>query len=131
MIYPEGTLTRDPDLWPMRSKTGAARVALETGCPVVPVGQWGTQRILSPYGIWPRLLPVRRVSVRAGPPVDLSAFGGRPLDAQVLSDATDAILNQITELVAQLRGQRAPRTRWDPRDHDQPETGNPHHRRHP
>ena len=49
-IFPEGTITRDPDLWPMRGKTGAARVALETRCPLIPVAQWGPQEILSPYG---------------------------------------------------------------------------------
>ena len=30
-IYPEGTITRDPDGWPMRGKSGAARIALATG----------------------------------------------------------------------------------------------------
>ena len=43
MVYPEGTITRDPGLWPMTGKSGAARIALETGCPVIPVGQWGAQ----------------------------------------------------------------------------------------
>ena len=46
VVYPEGTLTRDPDLWPMTGKSGAARIALETGCPVIPVGQWGAQELL-------------------------------------------------------------------------------------
>jgi len=40
VVYPEGTLTRDPDLWPMVGKSGAARIALETGAPVIPIGQW-------------------------------------------------------------------------------------------
>ncbi len=86
VIYPEGTLTRDPDLWPMRGKTGAARVALETGCPVVPLAQWGSHRVLSPYGKDLRLVPPQGVQVAAGPPVDLSAFqgrrGGRPRPAR-------------------------------------------------
>lgn len=47
-IYPEGTLTRDPNLWPMTGKTGAARIALTTGCPVIPVAQWGPQELLAP-----------------------------------------------------------------------------------
>ena len=46
VVYPEGTLTRDPDLWPMVGKSGAARIALETGCPVIPVGQWGAHDLL-------------------------------------------------------------------------------------
>lgn len=45
-VYPEGTITRDPDGWPMRGKTGAARIALATGAPVVPIGQWGAQEVL-------------------------------------------------------------------------------------
>ncbi len=49
-VYPEGTLTRDPDIWPMIGKTGAARIALATRCPVIPVAQWGPQEILAPYG---------------------------------------------------------------------------------
>ena len=48
-IFPEGTLTRDPDLWPMAARTGAARMALEAGVPVVPVAQWGAQRLLGRY----------------------------------------------------------------------------------
>ncbi|CAM5550128.1 1-acyl-sn-glycerol-3-phosphate acyltransferase OS=Streptomyces griseomycini OX=66895 GN=FHS37_006332 PE=4 SV=1 [Streptomyces griseomycini] len=45
-FYPEGTLTRDPDGWPMTGKTGAARVALQTKCPVIPVAQWGANEVL-------------------------------------------------------------------------------------
>ena len=48
-VYPEGTITKDPDGWPMRGKTGAARIALATGCPVIPIGQWGAQEILPAY----------------------------------------------------------------------------------
>ena len=48
VIYPEGTTTRQPDLWPMKAKTGAARLALATGAPVVPVVMWGPERIFDP-----------------------------------------------------------------------------------
>jgi 1-acyl-sn-glycerol-3-phosphate acyltransferase len=124
-IYPEATLTRDPGLWPMVGKTGAARVALATGCPVIPVAQWGPQEILPPYGRKPRL---RRTTVRvwAGPPVDLSEFSGQPLDAETLRAATDRILDAVTELLEAARGESAPAQRWDPRAHGQPRTGNPH-----
>jgi 1-acyl-sn-glycerol-3-phosphate acyltransferase len=37
IIYPEGTTTKQPELWPMRGKTGAARLALLTGAPIVPI----------------------------------------------------------------------------------------------
>jgi 1-acyl-sn-glycerol-3-phosphate acyltransferase len=125
VIYPEATLTRDPDLWPMVGKTGAARLALMTGCPVVPVAQWGPQEILAPYSKRPRLLPPKKVHVLAGPPVDLSRFADRPLDAATLREATDAILDAIADLLAQLRGQDRPTRRWDPREHGQPRTGDP------
>jgi 1-acyl-sn-glycerol-3-phosphate acyltransferase len=124
-VYPEATLTRDPGLWPMAGKTGAARIALMTGCPVVPIAQWGPQEVLAPYGKRLRLLPRRTMHVWAGPPVDLSAYIGRPLDADTLRGATDAIMAAITGLLEQIRGESAPAKRWDPRDHDLPRTGNP------
>lgn len=125
VIYPEGTLTRDPGLWPMRGKTGAARVALETGCPVIPVAQWGPQNVLPPYARRPHLLPGTAVSVRAGPPVDLARFADRPVDGRLLLQATNAILDDVTALLAEIRGEQPPEERWDPRLHGQPTTGNP------
>src|SRR5690606_6976140 len=60
VVYPEATITRDPDGWPMTSKTGAVRIALEAGAPLVPVANWGAQEIL-PYKGRPRPLPPKRV----------------------------------------------------------------------
>lgn len=125
VIYPEGTLTRDPALWPMRGKTGAARVALQTRCPVIPVAQWGPQRILPPYDKRPHLLPPTPVSVHAGPPVDLARFADRPIDGALLRQVTDAILDDVTALLAPIRGEQPPQVRHDPRLHGQPVTGNP------
>ena len=59
VVYPEGTITRDPDLWPMTGKSGAARIALATGCPVIPVGQWGAQELLPPYTKTPHPVPAQ------------------------------------------------------------------------
>jgi 1-acyl-sn-glycerol-3-phosphate acyltransferase len=123
-IYPEATLTRDPDLWPMVGKTGAARIALTTGCPVIPIAQWGAQEVLAPYGKVPHVLPRKLSQVWAGPPVDLSACAGRELDATTLRAATDTILDAITGLLEQIRGERAPAKRWDPREHGQARIGN-------
>ena len=125
VVYPEATLTRDPGLWPMVGKTGAARVALTTGCPVIPVAQWGPQRILAPYARRPHLFPRTTVHVLAGPPVDLSAYAGRPLDGPTLRGATDAILDDVAGLLGRLRGERPPDGRWDPREHGQPRIGDP------
>jgi 1-acyl-sn-glycerol-3-phosphate acyltransferase len=109
VIYPEGTVTRDPGKWPMQAKTGVARLALLSGAPVVPVGQWGPQAILDSYrskGFHP--LPPKRVAVIAGPPVDLSAYERRELTGEVLRGATAEIMRAITDLVEQLRGETAP-----------------------
>lgn len=126
-IYPEATLTRDPDLWPMKGKTGAARVALATGSPVIPVAQWGPQEILAPYAKRPHLLPRHTVHVWAGPAVDLSAWQDRPVDGETLRGATDAILDAVTHVLERIRGQGAP-PRWDPREHHLPRIGDPRRR---
>jgi 1-acyl-sn-glycerol-3-phosphate acyltransferase len=122
-VYTDGTLTRDPGLWPMAGKTGAARIALTTGAPVIPIAQWGPQELLEPYGKRPHLLRRPVVHVWAGPPVDLSPWQDRPLDAVVLAEATAAIVAALTGLLERIRGEQAPAERWDPRRHDQPLTG--------
>jgi 1-acyl-sn-glycerol-3-phosphate acyltransferase len=124
VVYPEATLTRDPELWPMVAKTGAARIALTTGAPVIPVAQWGVQDILAPYTGRPRLLPRKTVHVWAGPRVDLSRFAGARPDVTTLKAATEEILDTITSILERVRGQTAPATRWDPRRHGQAKTGN-------
>jgi 1-acyl-sn-glycerol-3-phosphate acyltransferase len=126
VVYPEGTLTRDPGLWPMRGKSGAARIALETGCPVIPVGQWGAQEVLPPYTKTPHLVPRKRITMKAGDPVDLEDLVGRPHTAEVVNQATDRIMAALTVLVADIRGEEAPTERFDVRSHGLRETGNPH-----
>jgi 1-acyl-sn-glycerol-3-phosphate acyltransferase len=114
IFYPEATATRDPDLWPMVAKTGVARLALSTGVPVIPVAHWGAQRIL-PYGSFrPHLLPRTTVQVVAGPPVDLSAFAGQPLNSKVLREATEVIMKDITGLLAGIRGETPPAEPYHP-----------------
>ncbi|MCA1711017.1 MAG: 1-acyl-sn-glycerol-3-phosphate acyltransferase [Actinobacteria bacterium] len=108
-IYPEGTVTRDPQKWPMQAKTGVARLALLSGAPVVPIAQWGAQDILDSYrskGV--HLLPRHTMHIVAGPPVDLSEYEGRDLTTEVLRGATDKVMRAVTELVEQLRGETAP-----------------------
>lgn len=124
-IYPEGTVTREPDLWPMRGKTGAARVALATGCPVIPIAQWGAQEILAPYGRKPSLVPRHTMQVRAGEPVDLSDLQGVEVTADVLADATERIMAALATELEHLRGEQAPPGRYDPRDHGITVTGRP------
>ncbi|QOR69492.1 1-acyl-sn-glycerol-3-phosphate acyltransferase [Ruania alkalisoli] len=103
LIFPEGTLTRDPDLWPMAARTGAARLALETGVPVVPVAQWGAHELMPPptYRLHPWRRP--RITVRAGQPLDLRAFRDREIDADVLREVSGLIMAAITSLLATIR----------------------------
>jgi 1-acyl-sn-glycerol-3-phosphate acyltransferase len=117
IIYPEATITRDPDMWPMRGKSGAARIALETGCPVVPVGQWGAQDILPPYTKKPYLFPRKKIVARVGPPVDLADLAAKPRTAEVVNEATDRIMAAITHELEQIRGEDAPPERYDMRVH--------------
>jgi 1-acyl-sn-glycerol-3-phosphate acyltransferase len=114
IFYPEATVTRDPDQWPMVSKTGVARLALETGAPVVPVAHWGAQKIL-PYGSYlPKLLPRKTVRIIAGPPVDLSEFTDQPLTSAVLRAATDKIMRDVAVLLGQLREETPPAEPFHP-----------------
>jgi 1-acyl-sn-glycerol-3-phosphate acyltransferase len=124
-IYPEATLTRDPCLWPMVGKTGAARVALETGAPVIPVAQWGPEEMLPPYTKWPHLFPRRTMHVWAGPPVDLGDVAGREPDADLLREVTERIMTAVTDLLAEIRGEEPPAVRFDPRRSGLPVTGDP------
>ena len=77
LIYPEGSATRDPDCWPMRARTGVARLALMSGAPVVPVAQWGPQELWRYRARFPRPFPRKRVQIVAGEPIDLSRYDGR------------------------------------------------------
>jgi 1-acyl-sn-glycerol-3-phosphate acyltransferase len=123
-VFPEGTLTRDPDSWPMRGKTGAVRLALDSGVPVYPVGQWGSEQVMARYssrfrpGFW------KKVRFIVGDEIDLARFRKpNPSPAEVL-EATEVVMAAITKLVEQLRGEKAPDRRWDPVAAGQATTGN-------
>ncbi len=124
-VYPEGTITRDPGLWPMTGKTGAARIALSTGAPVIPVAQWGANHILPPYAKRPHLIPRKTISMKVGDPVDLDDLRGRPLTPEVLREATDRIMDALTTELVVLRGGEPPAVRFDPRTAGVREIGNP------
>jgi 1-acyl-sn-glycerol-3-phosphate acyltransferase len=124
VIYPEGTCTRDPNLWPMTGQTGAARLALATGTPVVPLASWGAHEVL-PYrkgeqgglagtlkpGFHP--LPRKKVQIIAGPAVDLSGYRDQPLTAATLHAATTDIMAAIAGLVGELRQEQPPAELYD------------------
>ena len=107
-MFPEGTLTRDPEMWPMVARTGAARLAFETGAPVIPVAQWGAHLLLPPYSKKPDLFPRKPMTVVAGPAIDLDDLRARPMDTEVLRAATDRIMATLTAMIADIRGEEPP-----------------------
>jgi 1-acyl-sn-glycerol-3-phosphate acyltransferase len=129
IVYPEGSITKDPHGWPMRGKTGAARIALATGAPVIPIGQWGAQEILPPYSTRPHVFPRKKVRVLVGEPVQLDDLRAQPTTTATIREATDRIMQAITELVEELRGEKAPAERFDPRKAGVQEFGNPNRRK--
>jgi len=102
-IFPEGKVTVDPDLRPMPAKTGAARMAIRSGAPLIPCGLWGTSNILpreyKRYKVrwWP---PKQDLLVRIGTPLDLS---GRPDTPEVWRATGAELMAGISELTASLR----------------------------
>jgi 1-acyl-sn-glycerol-3-phosphate acyltransferase len=109
VLHPEGTVTRDPDGWPMAGKTGAARLAtLVPDVPVIPVAQWGVQEQFDLYKKVVKLVPRPKHTVSVGEPVDLSAFRDRAPTAKVLHEITDVIMRRLRDDVAELRGLPAP-----------------------
>ena len=108
VIYPEGTITRDPAGWPMYARTGVARLALTAQVPVIPVVHWGTQDVLDGYRKKFRPLPRKGVTVRAGAPIDLSAYRDRPADAALLREVTDFMMVRVRDLLAEVRSEQAP-----------------------
>lgn len=109
MVFPEGTLSRDPLLWPMTGKTGAARLAMATGAPILPMGQWGAQDIIDSFGGGFHPFPRKDVRILIGKTFDLTAYGSDTTDYDAVRAATAEIMRTITGLVEQLRGEKAPR----------------------
>ncbi len=123
-VYPEGTLTRDEDCWPMVAKTGVARLAVISKAPVYPAAQWGTQDVLAPYSKKFKIFPRTTVTYRVGEPVDLSPWYGKEEDPAAMAEATAAIMKAITDLLEEIRGQKRPATIFDPHTSELPRTGN-------
>jgi 1-acyl-sn-glycerol-3-phosphate acyltransferase len=109
MIYPEATITRNPDSTPMQGKTGVARLTLSTDVPVLPMAVWGSQHVWQREGMGSVGFG-RPIWVKAGVPVDFSDFAGQQDDPAVLRKVTDQVMDELTQLVNDLR-RRYPK-RW-------------------
>jgi 1-acyl-sn-glycerol-3-phosphate acyltransferase len=110
VIYSEGTITRDPGTWPMKPKVGAAVLALAGDFPVIPLVNWGTHRVFVPYVKKGRIKPLPRkdIVVRAGPPIDLSQWRGKPVDARAIRDVSLQISTAVRDLLAEVREEAPP-----------------------
>ncbi len=107
-IYPEGTVTRDPDWWPMVAKNGVARLVLAVDAPVIPVGQWGPQLTHDYHTRKWSVFPRQKTICNVGEPVDLSAYRGRPVTAGLLREITDEIMLSVRRQVADIRQEQPP-----------------------
>jgi 1-acyl-sn-glycerol-3-phosphate acyltransferase len=115
VIYPEGSVTRDPEWWPMQARTGVARLALTTDAVVLPVAQWGPQRVHDYHRKKLNLRFRAPAEYSVGEAVDLSAQRtavrtGAPLSVELLRETTDLIMTRVRDELAELRGEPAPPT---------------------
>lgn len=109
VIYPEGTITKDPDGWPKKPFTGAARLALETDVPVIPIARWGTNHIFNGYTKKFTPFPRKKITHLVGEPMDLSAYkNGSTRSASKLREVTDLMMTEITALLAEIRQEEPP-----------------------
>lgn len=113
VIYPEGSVTRDPDWWPMQPRTGVARLALATDAVVVPLAQWGPQRVHDYHAkqFHPRLRT--RAEYLVGEPVDLADLRarvqeGRPVTTELLRETTDRLMGRVRDQLGEIRGETPP-----------------------
>ena len=124
VVFPEGTLTRDPNQWPMRGKSGAIRLAIELGLPIVPAGHWGIEKILGTYTKKFRPNPFHTVDVKIGKPMLFPQLQKQGVTSQEINQATDQVMKEIAKIVGELRGETPPEVLWDPAKNSQSETGN-------
>jgi 1-acyl-sn-glycerol-3-phosphate acyltransferase len=123
-IYPEGTLTRDPNLWPMTGKTGAVRLALAAKVPLIPIAQWGDHKILAPYSKVLKIFPPKKVTLKCADPIDLTKWQGKEDDPVAMEEATIHVRSVLADMVGELRGENAPKELFDLRKSNLPRTGN-------
>lgn len=108
LIYPEGTITKDPHGWPKNSFTGVAKLALENDVPVIPVARWGSNQLFDFYHRKFRPLPRKTISYRVGEPIDLASYRAMQPTAAVQREVTEVIMQEVTALLAKVRGEDPP-----------------------
>jgi len=109
VVYPEGTVTKRPDGLPMEGRTGAVRLSLMSGVPIVPMASWGSAAVWQKSGRG-SLKPRRPVWIKVGEPLDITARRDEIDDRDALRDMTRRLMDALTVLAIDLRD-RYP-TRW-------------------
>ncbi|MFC0673337.1 lysophospholipid acyltransferase family protein [Brachybacterium hainanense] len=123
MVFPEGTYTRDPHGWPMRPRLGAARLALRTGAPLLPIACWGSAALWPVGAVLPTPIPRAQLTLRVGSPIVPARREGET-ETQAAARLMAAVMGAITEMLAEIRGETPPSAVHDPRqDSHRPEEG--------
>jgi 1-acyl-sn-glycerol-3-phosphate acyltransferase len=117
LIYPDGTVTRDPDMWPMKPRMGVGALALTGDFPVIPVAHWGSNQVYTSYVQGRRFHPLPRKDVHTafGEPVDLSDLRDGPHDARAVRTASIRIMTAVRDMVGEIRGVTPPTEFYDQR----------------
>jgi len=113
IVYPEGTLTKDENLWPMQGKMGAVRMALQSNIPLYPAAHWGTQHLMGRYSKKITVIPRSRITVVVGEEMDLSSYRDKPITKPLLKKATAELMHQIASLLGELREETPPKVLHD------------------
>jgi 1-acyl-sn-glycerol-3-phosphate acyltransferase len=108
----------------MVAKTGAARLAIITQLPIVPVAAWGIAEVLPPYNKVPRIWKRSKITLRAGEAIDMSPWYGKQDDPVALAQATAHMMDVLTTLLEEIRGEKRPAQIFNPRTSELPRTGN-------
>lgn len=106
VLFPEGTFTREPNQWPMKGKTGVARLVLaHPDVQVIPAAHWGNEHLVKGGKLQWRWLGRKktRVEVHFGEPLDFSAFRGREVTHELLTEMTAFVMAEITAELRKLR----------------------------
>ncbi len=128
-LFPEGRITRHVNHWPERARTGAVRLALRTGAPIVPIAIVGAHRVVGRHRLVSRLMlnvVIRpQIRSRVGDPIDvarlvaelqmasgsaMSVRGTESVDATpaTIRSAADSIMAVLIDLVEEVRAEVAP-----------------------
>lgn len=109
VIYPEGTLTKDPELWPQHFKTGTARLALETGAPIIPVAHWGLDTVYPRGQKKVRFRPFSHDTVVAfGPAIDYADLWEHRDEKKTMGVLSQRVKNTVAAMVAELSERELP-----------------------